>query len=176
MISCSCEKAADAIVLHIIQIWRPKVAFFQFMAKFSILSRHPYSLGLLKLVKPMSKFLSQKNGTKLVSRQEQWDKREDDRRSNGIESNPVIISHLSGNMYYQINNNPPTFIMADKKASRLIEIVFRTSQTSHRRNTGGGKQESLTLKQTLHTRPYLACIPDKVIINKSPINSMINDR
>jgi hypothetical protein len=89
-------------------------------------------------------------------RQEQWDKREDDRRDNGIQSNPVIISHLSGNMYYQVNNNPPTFIMADKKVHRLIEITFRTSQT---RNAG----ESVTLRQTIHTKPYLACIPDKVI-------------
>ena len=81
------------------------------------------------------------------------------------------IDELNGNTYYQTNNKPAKCIVAEKRTRRLIEVVIKTK--TNESTTSGGNTKNVTYKQTVHTTPFLANIPQKVIIHKSPIEHII---
>jgi hypothetical protein len=85
---------------------------------------------------------------------------------------PIITAELDGNMWYKINDKPPIFIIADTKSKRLMEATFRLYESESKRK-GSGDTVQKTQKQSIVTKPYLSCIPDKIIIHKSPIDSIL---
>jgi hypothetical protein len=105
------------------------------------------------------------------SRDEKWEQEEEILRANYPSTLAAKVPELNGNIFYQTNTRPPKFIVAHSNTKRLIEVTIKTKETKSGSKTGGSEQ--IIRKQTIGVRPFLACIPVKVILHKSPIEHLI---
>ena len=85
--------------------------------------------------------------------------RSDAEKASGIQE----WSELTGNIYYQINEKPPKYIVAYRQKNQVIEVTIKSEPNKYADNP-------LSLrKYIVHNKTYLACNPVKIIRHKNPL-------